>query len=240
MSQRFLRVLWEFCWTFFSCLDARNRSMGMALFGSESSMPGSMALRSSTTRTHRHSVEFDRCTIALASRPCQCLFVRRNRNRRPATVAQEVYLSSPPTISIEPEMPRSRQITIGEDASSAPRIRVAGSNDRRASVIGACSVVTRMFRRTSSRPGYPCRINKIAIPFGMNFSALSRHGAFVVLLLFYGAILALQFNQVWPAATATELCARLRRLERRPARRFAASRSSHDRVLSLWERPDGF
>src|SRR5438552_10218213 len=28
----------------------------------------------------------------------------------------------------------------------------------------------------------------------MNFSALSRHGAFVVLLLFYGAILALQFN----------------------------------------------
>src|SRR5258708_6350071 len=29
---------------------------------------------------------------------------------------------------------------------------------------------------------------------GMNFSALSRHGALVVLLLFYGAILALQFN----------------------------------------------
>jgi len=28
----------------------------------------------------------------------------------------------------------------------------------------------------------------------MNFSALSRHGAFVVLLVFYGAILALQFN----------------------------------------------
>jgi len=28
----------------------------------------------------------------------------------------------------------------------------------------------------------------------MNFSALSRHGAFVVLLLFYGAILALEFN----------------------------------------------
>jgi len=35
---------------------------------------------------------------------------------------------------------------------------------------------------------------KIAIFIGMNFSALSRHGAFVVFLLFYGAILALQFN----------------------------------------------
>src|SRR5207302_2706922 len=34
----------------------------------------------------------------------------------------------------------------------------------------------------------------IATSGAMNFSGLSRHGAFVVLLLFYGAILALQFN----------------------------------------------
>jgi hypothetical protein len=36
--------------------------------------------------------------------------------------------------------------------------------------------------------------HQIAIAVDMNFSALSRHGALVVLLLFYGAILALQFN----------------------------------------------
>jgi hypothetical protein len=35
---------------------------------------------------------------------------------------------------------------------------------------------------------------KVAPAIGMNFSALSRHGAFVVFLFFYGAILALQFN----------------------------------------------
>src|ERR1700731_2896898 len=34
----------------------------------------------------------------------------------------------------------------------------------------------------------------MATSIGINFSAPSRHGAFVVLLLFYGAILALEFN----------------------------------------------
>ena len=38
-------------------------------------------------------------------------------------------------------------------------------------------------------PGY-----QVAIAVGMNFSALSRHGAFVLLLVFYGALLAFQFD----------------------------------------------
>jgi hypothetical protein len=71
MSQRFLRVLWEFCWTLF-CVWTPKPLNQWRLFW----------LRVFDAKIDGTPFVHQRARIAIPWRPRQCLFVRRNRNRR--------------------------------------------------------------------------------------------------------------------------------------------------------------
>ena len=159
-NQRFLRVLWGFCWTVF-CAWTPKPLNEWRLFW----------LRVFDARIHGTPFVHQRARIAipwnLTLHDRACLGDRANAYTlgeieigARATVAQEAYLSTGSHDFSLPEMPLvTAKITIGEDAFIGARAFVLpGITIGARSVIGACSVVTRDVPENVIAAGNPCQV----------------------------------------------------------------------------------
>jgi len=159
-NQRFLRVLWEFCWTVF-CAWTPKPLNEWRLFW----------LRVFDARIHGTPFVHQRARIAipwnLTLHDRACLGDRANAYTlgeieigARATVAQEAYLSTGSHDFSLPEMPLvTAKITIGDDAFVGARAFVLpGITIGARSVIGACSVVTRDVPENVIAAGNPCQV----------------------------------------------------------------------------------
>src|SRR2546421_9635384 len=159
VSQRFLRVLWEFCWTLF-CVWTPKPLNEWRLFW----------LRVFDAKIDGTPFVHQRARIAipwnLTLHDRACLGDRANAYSlgeieigARATIAQEVYLSSGTHDFERPEMPLvAAKITIGEGAFIGARAFVLpGVTIGKRSVIGACSVVTKAVPENVIAAGKPRR-----------------------------------------------------------------------------------
>jgi putative colanic acid biosynthesis acetyltransferase WcaF len=159
-NQRFLRVLWEFCWAIF-CVWTPKPLNEWRLFW----------LRVFDAKIYGTPFVHQRARIAvpwnLTMHDRACLGDRANAYTlgeieigARATVAQEVYLSTGSHDFSKPEMPLvTGKITIGEDAFIGARAFVLpGVTIGSGTVIGACSVVTRDIPANVMAAGNPCRV----------------------------------------------------------------------------------
>jgi putative colanic acid biosynthesis acetyltransferase WcaF len=159
-SNRFLRVLWEFCWFVFCCwtpkplnpwrlfwlrvFDAKIDGKPFVHQRARIAIPWNLTL-------HDHACLGDRANaytlgeIEIGAR---------------ATVAQETYLSSATHDFTRPELPLvTGKITIGEDVFIGARAFVMpGISIGAHSVIGACSVVTHDIPADVIAAGNPCKV----------------------------------------------------------------------------------
>src|SRR5258707_7532348 len=160
MSQRFLRVLWEFCWTLF-CVWTPKPLNGWRLFW----------LRVFDARIDGTPFVHQRARIAipwnLTLQDRACLGDRANVYNlgeveigAGAIVAQEAYLSTGSHDFNHPARPLvTGKITIGEDALVGARADVLpGVTIGARSVVGACSVVTRDVPANVIAAGNPCKV----------------------------------------------------------------------------------
>ena len=160
VADRFLFVLWEFCWFVF-CIWTPKPANPWRLFW----------LRTFGAKIHGTPFVHQRARVAIPSNLIlhdrACLGDRANAYSlgqieigARATVAQEVYLSTGTHDFSRPEMPLlTGKISIGEDTFIGARAFVLpGVTIAARSVIGACSVVTRDIPENSIAVGNPCRV----------------------------------------------------------------------------------
>ena len=159
-SNRFLRVLWEFCWFVF-CSWTPKPLNEWRLFW----------LRVFDAKIQGHPFVHQRARIAipwnLTLHDHACLGDRANAYSlgeieigARATVAQEVYLSSATHDFSIASMPLvTAKITIGEDAFIGARAFVMpGITIGARAIVGACSVVTKDVPPDTIAAGNPCKV----------------------------------------------------------------------------------
>lgn len=159
-SDRFLRVLWEFCWFVFCCWTPKPFNEWRLFW-----------LRVFDAKIDGKPFVHQRARIAipwnLTLHDQACLGDRANAYTlgeieigARATVAQEAYLSSGTHDFRRPEMPLvTGKITIGEDAFIGARAFVMpGISIGSRSVIGTCSVVTHDIPADVVAAGNPCKV----------------------------------------------------------------------------------
>ena len=160
--ERFLRVLWEFCWLVF-CVWTPKPLNEWRLFW----------LRVFDAKIDGKPFVHQRARIAvpwnLTLHDRACLGDRANAYSlgeieigARATVAQEVYLSSATHDFDQRGMPLvTAKITIGDDVFVGARVFILpGVTIGARSIIGACSVVTKDVPEDAVAAGNPCRIIK--------------------------------------------------------------------------------
>jgi putative colanic acid biosynthesis acetyltransferase WcaF len=160
VSQRFLRVLWEFCWLVF-CAWTPKPLNEWRLFW----------LRVFDAKIDGKPFVHQRARIAipwnLTLHDRACLGDRANAYSlgeieigARATVAQEAYLNTGSHDFSKPEMPlTTAKIDIGEDAFIGARAFIMpGVKIGARSVVGACSVVTRDVPNDVIAAGNPCKV----------------------------------------------------------------------------------
>ncbi|MEY2544949.1 MAG: putative colanic acid biosynthesis acetyltransferase WcaF [Verrucomicrobiota bacterium] len=160
VSQRFLRVLWEFCWLVF-CAWTPKPLNEWRLFW----------LRVFDAKIDGKPFVHQRARIAipwnLTLHDRACLGDRANAYSlgeieigARATVAQEAYLNTGSHDFSKSEMPlTTAKIDIGEDAFIGARAFIMpGVKIGARSVVGACSVVTRDVPNDVIAAGNPCKV----------------------------------------------------------------------------------
>jgi len=159
-NPRFMRMLWEFCWTMF-CIwtpkplnewrlfwlrvfDAKIDGTPFVHQRARIEIPWNLTLHDRACLGDRTNV-YSLGEIEIGAR---------------ATVAQEVYLSSATHNFHDPAMPLTvAKITIGEDAFIGARAFVLpGVKVGARAVVGACSVVTKDVPDSVIAAGNPCRV----------------------------------------------------------------------------------
>ncbi|HZR78421.1 MAG TPA: DapH/DapD/GlmU-related protein [Chthoniobacterales bacterium] len=159
-NERFMRVLWEFCWTLF-CVWTPKPLNEWRIFW----------LRVFDAKIEGKPFVHQRARIAipwnLTLHDRACLGDRANAYSlgqieigARATVAQEAYLSAGTHDFNLPEMPLvAGRITIGADAFVGARAFVLpGVTIGARAIIGACSVVTKDVPENVVAAGNPCRV----------------------------------------------------------------------------------
>jgi putative colanic acid biosynthesis acetyltransferase WcaF len=165
-SERFLRVLWEFCWTVFCRWTPKPlnewRLFWLRVF--DAKIDGKPFVH------QRARIEIP-WNLTLHDRAC--LGDRANAYSlgeieigARATVAQEAYLSAGTHDFDSPDMPLlAGPITIGEDAFVGARAFVMpGIAIGARSIVGACSVVTKDVPDDVIAAGNPCQVIKSRKP----------------------------------------------------------------------------
>ena len=159
-GDRIRMLLWEFCWTLF-CVWTPKPANPWRLFW----------LRLFEAKIHGTPFVHQRARIAipwnLTLHDRACLGDRANAYTlgeieigARATVAQEAYLSTGSHDFSRADLPLvTAKITIGEDAFLGARVFVMpGITIGAASIVGACSVVTKDIPARSIAAGNPCRV----------------------------------------------------------------------------------
>src|SRR5438067_532787 len=159
-SQRFFRVLWEFCWNLFCIWTPKPlnqwRLFWLRVFDAKIDGTPFVHQRARITMPWNLTLHDRAC---LGDRANAYNLAKIEIGAR-ATVAQEAYLCTGSHDFDQPAMPLTAgKITIGEGAFVGARAFVLpGVTIGARSIIGACSVVTRDVPENVIAAGNPCKV----------------------------------------------------------------------------------